>query len=278
MKRFIIALSIMMSFLYAKIDTVVSITPIKEIVKAIGGDRVEVSVMVPPGESPHTYEPKPSQMKAISKANIYFAVGVEFEDIWLKKFHSINPDMKIVHLEKGIKRYPLNSHHHEHSELDPHIWTAPKNLKIMAKEIEEALESIDRAGSSRYRKALQEYIKHINKLQKEIKSILSRSNTKTFMVFHPSWGYFAKEFGLKMVSIETEGKEPSLKEMTNIIKEAKKNHISVIITQPEFSDKKAQILSREIGAKIIKISPLSQNLESSILEIAKAISGDDSVK
>jgi len=277
MKRFLIILSIMMSFLYAKIDTVVSITPIKEIVKAIGGDRVSVSVMVPPGQSPHSYEPKPSQMKAISKANIYFAVGVEFEDIWLEKFHSINPSMKIVHLERGIKRYPLNSAH-EHSELDPHIWTAPMNLKIMAKEIEEALESIDKADSSRYRKALREYIEHIDKLQKEIKSILSRSKTKTFMVFHPSWGYFAKEFGLKMVSIETEGKEPSLKEMMNIIKEAKKNHISVIITQPEFSDKKAQILSREIGAKIIKISPLSKNLESSILKIAKAISGDDSVK
>jgi len=277
MKRFLIILSIMMSFLYAKIDTVVSITPIKEIVKAIGGDRVSVSVMVPPGQSPHSYEPKPSQMKAISKANIYFAVGVEFEDIWLEKFHSINPSMKIVHLERGIKRYPLNSAH-EHSELDPHIWTAPMNLKIMAKEIEEALESIDKADSSRYRKALREYIEHIDKLQKEIKSILSRSKTKTFMVFHPSWGYFAKEFGLKMVSIETESKEPSLKEMMNIIKEAKKNHISVIITQPEFSDKKAQILSREIGAKIIKISPLSKNLESSILKIAKAISGDDSVK
>lgn len=259
--------------IYSKITVVSSIAPIYGVVKRVGGDYIDSKVMVPQGASPHTYEPKPSQMRDISRAKIYFAIGVEFEDIWLDKFRDLNPSMMVVKLDEGIKKYPMFSHHANRS-LDPHIWTSIDNLKLISKKIANTLKKVDKEHNRYYEDRLNSYISYLDNIKKQISNILKSSNNKSFIVFHPSWGYFAREFHLKMIPMEIEGKEPTPKDLISLIKEAKKANISVVVTQPEFSNKKAKLLAKELGVKLITISPLSTDIQNSLLKLAKAIAGE----
>ncbi len=255
----------------ASISTIVSIAPQKSIVKSIGGDSVDITVMVEPGFSPHSYEPLPSQMRAISKADIYFAIGVEFELAWLPRFKSPNSSMEIVHLDKGIKKYPIAGVRRD-ARLDPHIWTSPSNLKIIARNCFEALIQKDPNSKELYKEGYNKLLQTIDNTDKKIKQILSNvPKGSTFMVFHPSWGYFAKEYGLKQLAIEVGGKSPKPKQLAKIISVAKKVNAKAIFVQPEFSDKSAKLIAKELDIAVVKISPLSPNWSDTLIKLAKAI-------
>ncbi len=236
-------------------NIVVSILPEKSIVEAISDKNIKVFVVVPPGSEPHTFEPKPSIMKEIAKADIYFAIGVEFENSWLFKFKSQNKKLKIIYLDKNITKINNN----------PHIWLSLNNLKIIAKTIYETLNDIN------LKKNYDKYIKKIETCDKDIKNILKYKKNKTFMTFHPAFTYFAKDYNLTQLSIEKNGKEPSLKELLQILKRAKQNGIKNIITSPEFSDKSAKIISNELHIKVIKISPLNPNICQTLKEVANSL-------
>ncbi len=269
--------------LTAKIHCIASIPPIKSLVESIGGKEVEVSVMVPPGSSPHSYEPKASQMRAVENADCYFAVGVEFEKAWLPRFQSQNPRMKIVDLSAPIQKFPMAGHHHheadhegEHEEsgLDPHIWTAPSNLKIMAKQIAQTLEKLDPAHRDLYLANLKKVDARIDETDRKIRKILSVLPPHSrFMVFHPAWGYFAREYGLLQIPVEIEGKAPKPRQLMALIDEARKERIRAIFVQPEFSDKSARLLAGELHIPVIKISPLAADWSDNLLRLAKAIAG-----
>jgi len=268
------------TFILANINAVVSILPEKTFVEAIGGDKVSVSVMVLPGNSPHTYEPKPSQMKDIAKATLYFAIGVEFEKVWLNKFKNLNQNMQVIDLTSGIKKLSMaahdhkDEHAHEKKSTDPHIWTSPDNVKIIALHIYETLMQSDPENKTYYKLNYEKFIALINQTDSKIKSILSSKAKGTkFMVFHPSWGYFAETYGLKQLPVELEGKSPKPKELINLIKEAKEEKIAVIFTQPEFSDSVAKVMANELSIKVIKVSPLSPKWSDNLINIANAIAG-----
>jgi len=257
MKKIFLLLISIVSVSLANINISVSIIPEISVVKAIVGDKANISAIVPIGASPHTYQPKPSQMIKLSKSNIYFAIGVEFEKVWLKKFSSQNPNLKIVRLDKSIEKINNN----------PHIWLSITNLKIIAKEIYNSLIMIDNKNRTFYKKNYENLLIKLNNCSHDIKDILSKKQNGTFMVFHPAFTYFAKEFDLTQIPIEIDGKEPSLKELLKVIKEAKKKKIKTIITSPEFSDKSAKIIAKELDATILKISPLSPNICNSLKSI-----------
>ncbi len=264
--------------IYANVNSVVSILPQKRFVEAIGGDRVEVSVMVKSGNSPHSYEPKPSQMKDIAKADVYFSIGVEFEEAWLPKFSNQNSKMKIVDTAENIKKAAIEAvnhnkkESHKHESLDPHIWTSPTNVKVIAKNIYNALVSIDKNSSDYYRANYKRFLKKIDATDKEIRKILVNTpKGAKFMVFHPSWGYFAREYGLKQIAIEAGGKNPKPKQVMHLIQEAKKEQVKAVFTAPEFSDKIAKQIARELGVPVIKVSPLNPNWSQNLIELAKAI-------
>lgn len=285
MKKILLIISILSTFIFANINAIVSILPEKTFVKAIGGDKVNVSLMVLPGNSPHTYEPKPSQMKDIAKATLYFAIGVEFENVWLDKFKNLNQNMQVIDLTSGIKKLSMASHDHEshdkHREdghenksTDPHIWTTPDNVKIIAKNIYKALAKADPSNESYYKQNYETFLRHIEETDNKIKSILSNKPKGTkFMVFHPSWGYFAQTYGLQQLPVEIEGKSPKPKELIKLLKEAKEEKISAIFTQPEFSDSIANIMANELNIKVIKVSPLSPDWSENLIKIANSIAG-----
>ena len=244
--------------IFANVHSVVSIPPLKTFVEAIGGDKVDISVMVQLGTSPHTYEPKPSQMKLISTADVYFSIGIEFEDVWLDKFASINKNMLISKLQENIEK-----------SGDPHIWTSPSKVKLIVKHIYVTLCEIDSQNKDYYTKNLSKFLKEIEQTDTTIRALVQ--NGSKFMVFHPAWGNFANDYNLTQIAIEVQGKSPKPKEMIQIIQTAKKDNIKFILTSAEFSDKAASQIAKELHIPVIKASPLSQKWHKNLINIAKKI-------
>ena len=287
MKKIILTFLLSTTYIFSNINAVVSILPEQTFVKAIGGDKVSVSLMVLPGNSPHTYEPKPSQMKDVAKATLYFAIGVEFENVWLSKFKNLNSTMQVIDLTHNIQMFKMQAHtehdehghqehddHKKHEGNDPHVWTSPDNVKIIAGNIYEALAKTDPTNERYYKQNYDTFISLIAETDSKVKSILSNKPKGTkFMVFHPSWGYFAEAYGLKQLPVELEGKNPKPKELINLIKEAKEEQISAIFTQPEFSDSIAKVMANELHIKVIKVSPLAPDWSENLINIAHAIAG-----
>jgi len=264
-----------------QLNITVSILPEKYFVERIGGDAVAVNVMVGPGDSPHTYEPKTDQMTALSKSALFFTIGVEYETAWMDRFTAANPDMQIIDLSAKLEKIPMVAHHHhgegehageeeeEEGGLDPHVWTSPENVKSMSQTIYETLAAADPDHESDFKANLDSFINDIDQLETDIRANLSRIDSTKFIVFHPSWGYFARDFGLEQVPIEIEGSEPSAQELATIIDEAKEENAKVIFGQPEFSTKTAEYIAQEVNGKVLLIDPLAENW----LENLRAVSG-----
>ncbi|MEA3309388.1 MAG: zinc ABC transporter substrate-binding protein [Chloroflexota bacterium] len=243
----------------ATLSATVSILPQRYFVERIGGAHVAVTVMVQPGESPATYEPEPAQLVALNAADLYFSIGVPFERAWLTKFAATNPEMLVVDTAEGIERRPISRDATETSgeNLDPHIWLSPALVKVQAQNIYRALVQLDPEREVEYQANLDAFLADIEVLQAEIQATLQDSTGERFMVFHPSWGYFADEFGLQQLPIESGGQEPSAQELAGIIATAQAEGIRVIFAQPEFSTKAAEMIAQEIGGKVQLISPLA---------------------
>jgi len=277
MKKISLLLLILTSFSFAKVNVVVSIIPQKVFVEKIAADKVEVTVMVKQGSSPHNYQPKPSQMKDISKAAVYFTMGVEFENVWLEKFANQNKKMLLINSSKGIeKNYAhhncTHEHHNHQTAIDPHVWVDPLNVKIIAKNIYETLIKLDSENTDFYKKNYETYLTELDTLDTDIKEILKDTpKYSTFMVFHPSWGYFAQRYKLTQLPVEVGGKEPKMKALVGIIKKAKEAKVHAIFTQPEFSDKASQNIANNLNIEVIKASPLAKNWSENLKMLAKAI-------
>ncbi len=272
------------------VSVFVSIPPQKQFVQQIGKDLVDVQVLVEPGADPHTYEPKPQQMAAISKAKLYFAIGVEFETAKLDKIVSTNPKLKVIHTDHGIQKIPMDAHHHheeiEHHETDmhhgqdheekhdgkglpdPHIWLSPSLVMIQARTILNALQEMDPGNSAVYEKNYNTYISDLTKLDQDLKNTFSGNPGLKFMVFHPSWGYFAHAYGLEQIPIEIEGKKPKPSQLKELIEHARENQIRVVFAQPQFSAETAKLIAKEIHGEVIFIDPLAENWSDNLRQVA----------
>lgn len=270
-----------------EIHVIVSINPQKYFVQQIGGDRVHVTVMVYPGASPATYEPKPGQMAALLKAEIYFAIGVPFENVWLKKIAALNPKMRIVPTDADIEKIPMESHYRrgdthvgynktedkyakrsDHGIKDPHIWLSPPLVKIQARHVFNALLFADPGHRSEYEANFKKFMERLDNLDEELKAIFKGKTGLLFLVFHPAWGYFAKSYGLMQLPIEVEGKEPKPTRLRELIEYAKKNNIRVVFVQPQFSSKSAKIIANAIGGQVGFVDPLAQDWLGNLREVA----------
>ena len=280
MKKILLICLIFISSLYCQKIVTVSILPQKYFIEKIAKDKIEVNVMVMPGASPATYEPKTSQMKDLISSDIYFSIGVPFEKTWLAKFQNINKNMKIVDTSFGIKKLEMGEHHHEgeshHSDeevtLDPHIWLDPILVKIQAKNILDALIQMDKDNRAFYYDNYKTFLVELDNLHYQLSKTLISVKGKKIMVFHPSWGYFASRYDIEQEAVEKEGKDPKPKEIISLIDEAKKDGIKVVFVAPQFSKKSAEIIANGIGGKTIFIDPLSINWQENLINVANTIS------
>lgn len=261
------------------LSVIVSILPQSYFAERIGGDWVSVSVMVGPGQEPHTYEPTPDQMKAISRAAAFFSIGVEYEDAWLPRFTDANPQMMVFDTSAGIQRIPMptsvidigapkeTSHQ---GETDPHIWLAPDNAKIIAENMLKALIELAPQHETDFRTNYENLIADIESLNAQIEGILAGDQQRTFMVFHPAWGYFAKQYDLQQVAVQVGGQDPSASELADLITIAKKQQIKVLFIQPTFNTASADAIAQEIGGKVAIADPLAQDWLVNLRNVAEA--------
>jgi zinc transport system substrate-binding protein len=255
-----------------------SILPQKYFIQKIAGDRVQIEIMVLPGANPATYEPKPQQMVALTQASIYFAIGVPFEEHWLKRFMNANPKMAVVHTDQGIEKMALKTKHehdgdkdvHHEGIKDPHIWLSPPLVMVQASTILKALIENDPSHEPQYRSNYDVFIHDLKTLDQRIKTILvHQPKGASFMVYHPSWGYFADAYGLEQIPIELEGKEPSPRELAGFIHLAKEKNVKAIFVQPQFSMKSAQTIAKVIGAQVVVADPLDPDWAENLLNVAE---------
>jgi zinc transport system substrate-binding protein len=253
----------------SRLTVTVSVLPQKYFVERIGGEHVRVNVMIGPGDEPHSYEPKPGQMRALSDSVAYFRAGVEFEDAWLSRIASASDHMRIVDTLAGIERISAPSHvdHKEH-ELDPHTWTSPSLVKVQARTIADALAQIDPEHAGTYRANLDRFLEDIDALDAELRDTLSGLAGVQFIVFHPAWSYLARDYGLVQVPVEVGGQEPSAQELAAVIALAKREGIRVVFTQPEFSTRAAETIAQEIGGQVLSVSPLAPDWLGNMRQVA----------
>ena len=246
----------------------ITIAPQFEFACGIAGDTIDITVMVPPGASPHTYEPTPSQMKALSQAKLYAKVGsgIEFELSWMNKLASINSAMMITDCSEGIELMEMSAgHEHEDQELehshsiDPHIWMSPRNAAIMVQNMAAGLVRVDPDNEGLYRKNADDYLAQLEQLDNGITQGLAGVRNRAFMVYHPAFGYFARDYGLTMLAIEEEGKEPTPAGMAHVITQARENNINVIFASPQFNPQSAEVIADAIDGRVVFIDPLAQN-------------------
>jgi zinc transport system substrate-binding protein len=260
----------------------VSIIPQQYFIEQLAGDLVEVNVMIPPGASPATYEPSVSQLGKLDRSLVYMRIGyVGFEQSWMEKISSVNPDMKIVDLSEGVEiileddEEEEDHHGHSHHGPDPHIWMSAINARIIARNIRNELLLLFPGEKENLLARHVHFSQSLDSLHLAIGDKLDGIKNRKFLIYHPALTYFARDYGLEQYSLEIEGKTPSpahLMEMTDL---AIHHQISKILIQSQFDRKNAEVLARETGAEIIQFDPLDLNWGEQMYYIAEKLNPSD---
>lgn len=241
----------------------VSILPQRYLVRQIAGDRVEVQVMVPAGSSPESYDPTPQDLMALSHAAAYLQVGqFGFERTWMKRLSEQNPAMTLVNTSEGIERLT-----DEDGDEDPHVWTSPRTMKLMAAHVCEALSAIDTEGAATYRQNLRRFEARMDSLEQQMRQLTLIAPQRTFVVYHPALTYLAHDLGLRQIGVEREHREPSASDLMRLVDEIRQSGARVILLQQEFDDRLVATLAEETGLRVVRINPLSEDWETETARI-----------
>jgi len=258
-----------------KMKVFVSILPQAYFVERVGGSDVEVEVVVQPGQSPATFEPTPKQMAALSRADVYFYIGLPFEEQLLKKLTAAHEHLKVIDTRKGIELRPMDERHDDGQghggRPDPHIWLDPQLAKIQAENIAEGLIALKPEREIVFEKNLRAFQDDLNQIDSTIAAILAPLKGSKFYVFHPSYGYFGDAYGLHQVAVEIGGKEPAARQLAGLIDQARKDSVRVIFVQPQFSQKSAKTIAQAIGGAVLPMDPLARDYLQNLRQMAQAI-------
>jgi len=277
-----------------RIPVFVSILPQAYFLERIGGSHVDVEVLIGAGQSPHSYEPTPKQMAKLATARAFFTIGVPVEKGVLRKIRQSHKQLVIVETQQGITYRYLDGHHHNDGDShgkahgteefttyapakagqktpDPHIWMAPKLVKIQARNICDAMNRLDLAHKQEYAANLRAFDADLDRVDARIAHSLAPFKGRKMYVFHPSFGYFADAYGLIQVPIEIEGKEPGARQLAKLIDKAKKDRVKVMFVQPQFSARSAEAVAKAIGGVVVPIDPLARDYLANLDKIAAAV-------
>lgn len=251
----------------------VSILPLRSLVQGIVGDDFNIEVLVPPGASPETFEPTPRQFIGLNKAQMIFNVGlIDFETTLLSK---VEDSSKVVDLSRGIELIAGScshcSHGHTHAHgVDPHVWTSPRALQKMA---ENAYGAIRAAypDSVKYEANYRRLQRELTELDERTAAQIAGSGVRYFIIYHPALTYYARDYGLQQVAIEADGKEPSAKQLTQIIRQAREDGVRRILYQSQFPASAVEVIARDIDAEYVEIDPLREDVIANIGEITDII-------
>ncbi len=250
----------------ARIDITVSIPPQAYFVERIGGNLVSTHIMIPKGANPATYEPTPRQLIELSNSQMYMKVGTPtffFEKKYLQAFLDRNPRMTVIDASAGVTL----------RTGDPHIWTSPALVKAAAVNIAGALAKHDPSHKIAYEKNLQDFLAEIDRLDQGIRKSLAGKEGWSFMIYHPSWGYFADEYNLVQIPIEEKGKPGNAAHIRKMIDLARKKGISDILVQRGFDDKNARTIAAELKGRVVEVDPLERDWPRGLNTFTAALAG-----
>lgn len=248
---------------------IVSIAPTKFLVEKIGGEHVSCTLFVPPGTSPHSYEPSLRQIVESSNASLWFRIGESFET---RVIRALKDKMQIVDLREGLPLLPSSCSCHGSNDIDTHIWLSPHLLKIQAVSIEKELSSLFPENSPVFKDNLADLLVELSALDEEIKEICDNSPRDYFISSHPAFGYFCKEYGFVELPIEIGGKDPTAKQITYLISEAKIKGVDRVIIQPQYSTRGALHIAKELKASVKMLDPYEEKVIENLKSIAHALS------
>lgn len=269
----------------------VSVPPQAWLVERIGGSRVRTEVMIPPGYSHVDVPVTPRQMRTLSRAALYLKVGhpaFEFESVQLGPLLATLPGLRIVDMSQGMHLL-AGSHEgeaghdpghdrdqHGHEGGDPHVWVSPDTFAVAAVNVARALEEADPGHAAEYSAHLRAALAEIRSVDQEVRRQLAGTepSRRKFMVYHPTWGYFARQYGLEQIAIEFEGKEPSAVRLIHLIEEARREGVKVIFVESGFPRESAQIIAEAVGGRVVTADPQDKdwpgNLRRTAAELREA--------
>ncbi|MFH1380101.1 MAG: zinc ABC transporter substrate-binding protein [bacterium] len=241
-----------------------TILPYKKFIASVSGEGLEIDVLIPPGANPHTFELTPNQLKKLAHTDMFVKVGsgIEFELVWTDKITQINKNMSICDSSTGVDI--INN--------DPHIWLSPQNAQIIIQNITESLITIDPDNETIYVQNSKNYTDQLILLDKQLTLIFAAAKSRKFMVYHPAWAYFSKTYNLTQIPIEIDGKQPSPRQIAEIIETAQKYEIQTILIAPRDNPKTAQIIAEEINGSISYADPFAENYIENLINISGILS------
>ncbi len=268
----------------------VSIPPQAWFLERLGGQLVEVKVLAPPGASPHTFEPTPRQVAALGLAQVYFSLGLPFEQKMLPRARAASPGLKVVDTAKGVALRRLSDEEEEfeeaghnkdgnrhggeaggHGEPDPHFWLSPAQAQIMAANLARGLEEADPVHAGAYAANLGRLVEVIKALDRRLAEVLAPHKGGEFLVYHPAFGYLGEAYGLRQVPVEIGGKEPGPRRLARLIDLARARGVKVVFVQPQFPAASARRLAEAIGGAVVPLDPLARDWAANLEGMARAL-------
>ncbi len=257
----------------SRLSVLVAVDPIAYLVERVGGDRVVVSTLTPTGKDPESFSPTPADLAALASTRLFFRVGLPVEERFAKNIASIAPNSRAVDLCEKVELLPNpcahshsehddraeHAHSCSHSEVDPHVWTSPAVARQLVAQATVALSEASPENAEFFQANAATLDAELDALQTEISERLTPFEGRTFVVFHPAYGYFANEFHLTQRAIEAQGKAPRPRELAELSQTARADGLRATIVQPEFDRPAAQVVANEIGAELIVHSPLEKD-------------------
>jgi len=253
-----------------RIEVYVSIEPQAYFAERVGGDLIEVKVLLPAGQSPHTFEPSPRLIAGLARAKLFFRMGMPFEERLAGRLGSLFESLRVVDTRLGIELAALDEDH-GHGTPDPHIWLDPALVKVQAATICNALAEFDPRNADRYRENLAAFQRDLDRLNDRIKEILAPCRGRTIYVFHPAFGYFARAYGLKQAAVERGGREPVGRELAELVERMKLDGAGTIFIQPEFTETVARTLESALGCRVVTLNALARDYPGNLEQMARLI-------
>jgi zinc transport system substrate-binding protein len=257
------------------LEITVSILPQREFVEQIGGDLVEVQVLVPPGQSPATYEPTPRQITRLASSALWIRIGVAFERSLIPKVREAAPDTPIIDGRRGIELETLagisSDTADHHGRYDPHFWLDPERVGVHAVTVRDALAEILPGRRGELDANLVSYRRDLEAVDRRVASALEPLTGRTLLVFHPAYGYFARRYGLVQMAVERGGKEPTTRQLAQLLEEARAAHIPALFVQPQFSGRSAHAIAEALGVHVIELDPLAPDHLANLDRMARRI-------
>ncbi len=270
-----------------KPTVLVSVAPYVYFVNKIAQGLVDVEPLVPAGANPHIYEATPREVMRHQKAAMWIYLGESFDKKILQYFRSDRQQISIVDVAHGIDllsycdeleldtEHPQCTHHchdHCHDEgVDLHIWLSPVLAKEQAKRIADGLTALLPDQKEKLSANLETFLKELDQLNEQITAILSPKRGEAILVSHPAFAYFCRDYHLLQISIEMEGKDPLPQHVTEILAKVKSYNIQSILTEPQYSNKGAELIAQSMGLPTHMVDPYAENYEENLIHIAKVI-------